>query len=107
MEKLESNGTPLGLLARPPGPFVERPLEPGDVLVYYSDGVVEASRGDGEMFGTDRLERVVLANRDLSAKTMVEAIFQAVRRFCGDAPLHDDATVVVARLLDDESPAGD
>jgi len=105
VEQLESTGVPLGLLPRPPGPFERRDIGPGDILVFYSDGVVEAERADEEMFGMDRLRDVVLANRRQSSETIVEAIFTAVRRFVGDRPLHDDATLVIVRV-DDAASAG-
>lgn len=99
VEELESNGLPLGMLPRPPGPFIERSLSSGDVLVFYTDGVVEAGESVGEMFGVGRLSKVVLANRARDAKTVVEAVFRAVRKFSGDEPLADDATIVVVRVL--------
>ena len=101
-EELESNGLPLGMLPRAPGPFIERELGPGDVLVFYSDGVVEAGEQGGEMFGVERLGEVVLANRARDAKTVVEAVFRAVHKFSGDEPLADDATIVVVRALQDQ-----
>ena len=98
-EELESTGLPLGLLPRPPGPFVERALDPGDVLILYSDGVVEATDSADEMFGTVRLREVVLAQLGRSAETVIEAIFAAVRAHTEGVALADDATVVVVRVL--------
>lgn len=100
-EQLESTGLPLGLLPRPQGAFRTRPLGKGDILVFYSDGVVEATATDSdeEMFGISRLGSVVLANRERPAETIVDAVFRAVRAFCGAAPLGDDATLVVVRVL--------
>lgn len=107
IEQLESTGIPLGLLPIPPGPFRRSPLGTGDILLFYSDGVVEATGADGEeMFGIDRLGGVLLANRSRSAKTILEAVFRAVRRFCGDEPLHDDATLVVVKVLAEAAPSG-
>ena len=95
-------GVLVRMLPRAPGPFIERDLNPGDVLVFYSDGVVEAGESAGEMFGVGRLGEVVLANRTRDAKTVVEAVFRAVRRYSGDEPLADDATIVVLRALQDQ-----
>ena len=99
IEELESTGLPLGMLAEPPGPFVERALDPGDVLVLYSDGVVEAANQGDEMFGTARLGEVILAQLGRPAETVIEAIFAAVRAHTNGAPLDDDATAVVVRVL--------
>jgi serine phosphatase RsbU (regulator of sigma subunit) len=99
-EELESTGIPLGLLPMPASSFKERELDPGDVLILYSDGVVEATNADDEMFGTERLGEVVLAQRGRSAKTVIDAIFDAVNVFTSGEPMADDATVVVVRVLD-------
>ncbi len=99
IEELESTGLPLGLLPKAPGPFVERALDPGDVLVLYSDGVVEATNAADEMFGTARLGEVILAQLGRPAETVIEAVFAAVRAHTDDAPLDDDATAVVVRVL--------
>jgi sigma-B regulation protein RsbU (phosphoserine phosphatase) len=101
-EDLESTGMPLGLLEVSAGPFNERDLDPGDVLVLYSDGVVEATDSDDGMFGTERLGEVVLAQLGRPAKTVIEAIFEAVKVFTEGRPLDDDATVVIVRVLADE-----
>lgn len=109
IEELESTGLPLGMLPKPPGPFVERALDPGDVLVLYSDGVVEATNAADEMFGTVRLGEVVLAQLGRPAETVIEGIFAAVRAHTNNAPLDDDATVVVVRVLaeDEKTEATD
>lgn len=101
IEQLESTGLPLGMLPRPAGPFRVRALGPGDILVFYSDGVVEAAPlGDvDDMFGLTRLGRIVLANRNQPADTIVDAVFRAVRGFRGLVPLDDDATIVVVKVL--------
>ncbi len=100
IEELVSTGLPLGILPRPPGPFVDGVLEPGDLLVLYSDGIVEAMRpSDEEAFGLSRLRHLVLAHRDRDPDTMVEAVFRAVREYRGGAPLDDDASMLVVRVL--------
>jgi len=109
IEELESTGLPLGMLPQPPGPFLERALDPGDVLVLYSDGVVEAVDAADEMFGTARLGEVILAQLGRPAETVIEAIFAAVRAHTNGAPLDDDATAVVVRVLpeDEKTEASD
>lgn len=100
VRELESTGIPLGLLPRPPGPFRSGTMAVGDTFVFYSDGIVEASRpGDEEMFGTARLVDVVLAHRDRPANTIVDAIYKAVERHRGSATQDDDATVVIIRVV--------
>ena len=79
-------------------------LEPGDVLVLYTDGITEArgakghvQPGDDELFGTDRLDRVVSGCLP-DARTVVDRIVSAVNTFTDFAPAGDDRTIVVAKV---------
>jgi serine phosphatase RsbU (regulator of sigma subunit) len=72
-------------------------IEPGDRLVLFTDGVSEASGGDGEMFGETRLEQLVVANRSLHATELQQTLAGAATAFSG-GELDDDLTLVVAAL---------
>lgn len=72
-------------------------LNPGDFLVLYTDGVTDALNASSQSFDMDRLERVVLENRDRPAAEIGAAVERAVQEFVGDAPLFDDITLLVAR----------
>jgi sigma-B regulation protein RsbU (phosphoserine phosphatase) len=74
-------------------------LEPGDVLVLYTDGVTEALNSADEEFGVGRLERATRANADRSAEEIVQAIQAAVDDFAGNIPPFDDFTLVVLKRL--------
>jgi sigma-B regulation protein RsbU (phosphoserine phosphatase) len=89
---------PLGLghmVRRRPG-VTEHMLEPGDTLVLYTDGITEARSADGELFGTERLTDLVLANvaaRSSAAETMRRLIHTIVSYENGE--LRDDATAAM------------
>jgi len=89
---------PLGLghmVRRGPG-VTEHPLEPGDTLVLYTDGITEARSGDGELFGLDRLTDFVqqdLTLRAPAAETMRRLIHTIVSY--EDGELRDDATAAM------------
>ena len=100
IEYLESTGPPLGLLPVSPGEQQTRELNPGDVIAFYSDGLVEAFNANDQEFGIQRLGEIVATRSDQPAATIVEEVFSAVRRFTGDRAWHDDATLVVVRMLD-------
>jgi serine phosphatase RsbU (regulator of sigma subunit) len=70
-------------------------LEPGDVLVLYTDGVIEAADASGERYGTERLERLIEANGHLAATRLRDIVLDDVRRFMHAQ--HDDLTLLVAR----------
>jgi sigma-B regulation protein RsbU (phosphoserine phosphatase) len=81
----------------------EHSLEPGDVLVMYTDGVTEAFDGDDRMFDRDRLQQVVLEHRHRSAQYIVDAVTAAVREFSGEREQADDLTMVVVKCAPDAS----
>jgi serine phosphatase RsbU (regulator of sigma subunit) len=74
-------------------------LEPGDVLLFYSDGVVEAADVRGEPFGDRRLaEALSRSATGHSASEVRSSILDSLNRFKGDVELADDLTVVVASI---------
>lgn len=95
--KLQSTALPLGIL--PEGRFPadrEISLEPGDLLLAYTDGLIEARSACGEQFGLERAIRVAAASRAAGAEGVLDALEAAVRSFTGDRPLEDDLTALVA-----------
>lgn len=94
VERLGAGG---GVLGVDPGwAFDEREVVvgPGDRLVLFTDGVTEATRGDGAEFGEDRLLGLLRAWRSLDATALTARVTGAVRAFAGGAP-QDDVTLVV------------
>jgi adenylate cyclase len=75
-------------------------LEPGDVLCMVTDGITEAMNGRGELYGTARLAALVGrlgSEPELAPRLVVTAIREEVARFCGDAELADDLTILAVR----------
>ena len=97
VETLAGGGPVLGILPGLEFSGHTSPLSPGDTLVIYSDGVTEANNMEGEEFGEDRLERILVDNRGASAGQLVETINAELERFVNGAPPADDITIVVAR----------
>ena len=71
-------------------------LNPGDIVVAYSDGITEPENDFGE-FGEERLIRIVRENRDLGLARISDAILAAVVDWIGGEEQPDDMTVVLAR----------
>jgi len=71
------------------------------VLVFFSDGIVDAENGEGEMFGTERLEAVLREHPSAcnNAQSTVDAILAAVNAFQSGTAHFDDETLVVLRVL--------
>jgi len=75
-------------------------LQPGDVMVMCTDGILERRSRDGSFFGEERLRDLVRARRKESASTLLDAIFEAAETFGVGRLWEDDATVVVVRRQD-------
>ena len=72
-------------------------LEPGDLLLTYSDGVVEAEDADKALYGEERTERILGSLTGRSAREVVDAVRDDVRRFTTGAPQSDDITLLALR----------
>ena len=94
-EQLEEGGTVLGLLPSVSYTRAQTDLLPGDVLLLYTDGLVEATNAADEMFGIEGLVDSVRASPDGSPEATIVSIVSRVREFTGGAPQSDDQTLVV------------
>lgn len=81
-------------------------LLPGDILVFYTDGITECPHHlTDEEFSLERLQQFVLRNRHRSAEEIVKGVFRAVSRFSGTADPQDDQTMVVIKRRIPEEPS--
>ncbi len=98
IKRLDVGGPVLGLL--PAAAYTQGLVEiqPGDVMVLYSDGLSEATNRSGEEFGESRLEALVLQSPTASPEEIRNSILSTVRTFLGDVAAHDDLTCVVAKF---------
>jgi sigma-B regulation protein RsbU (phosphoserine phosphatase) len=91
-------GLPLGMAPDVRYPDHQLKLQTGDIVVLYTDGIIEAENEAEEMYGTERLLHLVTGiDSAASAEDVMEAILQDVARFTGDAERYDDMTVVVVK----------
>jgi sigma-B regulation protein RsbU (phosphoserine phosphatase) len=104
IERVEAVGLPLGLFDDAEYDETSYHAIPGDVFVFYSDGVTDAQNREGEMFGASRLEKIVQGTCHRSADDVVTAIFAAVAEFTAGENPYDDQTVVVLKLLGNVTP---
>jgi serine phosphatase RsbU (regulator of sigma subunit) len=94
---LASTGCPLGIdlgNEYPTGPTTT--LEPGELLLLFTDGIVEAASPDREQFGLERTLTIVRAHQRETPDAILEALFHAVGDFSGH-PLQDDITAVIIK----------
>ncbi len=96
---IQAEGFPLGMF--PNAEYEEFTLstQPGDLIVFFSDGIVDAVNGSGEMFGDERLTKLLESQPHPTARSTVNAILQAVTNFQAGTAHFDDETIVVLRAL--------
>lgn len=95
--RLDEGGPVLGLLPSAKFETGSVELEPGDLLVLYSDGLVEAANQHDEQFGEERVQALVAQHRHLTAAQIRDQIIRAAQAFTGNAELEDDRTLLVLR----------
>jgi sigma-B regulation protein RsbU (phosphoserine phosphatase) len=99
---LNSSCPPIGLSAEEICELASADLSPGDLVVFYTDGVTEAQNRLGEEFGTERLSATVRRGSSLSAEDLMIDIYNTAADFCGD-DFNDDVTIVVVKCQFDTS----
>lgn len=98
VERLDGDGFPVGMLDGSKYDQGEVSLQPGDVVLCFSDGVSEATNANNEMWNESDVESIVHTWRGLTAKQMIDLLVEATDRFTGDAEQADDITVVAIRV---------
>jgi sigma-B regulation protein RsbU (phosphoserine phosphatase) len=98
VDAVRAEGLPMGLF--PDAKYDEVVLRPrpGDLFVFFSDGITDASNAEGAMFGRTLLEQVVSENCARPAEEIVDAIFDEVARHAAGAEPFDDQTVVALKV---------
>ncbi len=96
-EQLEAGGLVMGL--QPTSVYDEGNihLEPGDVLVIFSDGVTEAEDESETLFGEERLQKIIAKNKSLSSQEIMAEIYKEVKNFQSGMEQDDDITLVVLK----------
>lgn len=96
--RLEEGGPVVGLLPEASYQQCILTMEPGDVLICYTDGISEAMNAEEEEWGEDRLIAEATSCMDFSAQQMLDRLFEGADRFSSGAPQHDDMTLVLIKI---------
>ena len=99
VETIKAEGFPLGMFPNVRYEEFTLSTQPGDSLIFFSDGIVDAQNAEGDMFGNERLLAVVKKYQHKSASKIAEAILNEVGKFQKGIERFDDETVVVLRVL--------
>jgi sigma-B regulation protein RsbU (phosphoserine phosphatase) len=101
LEKMHATGIPIGLLAGRGYEHRDVTLAGGDLLFFYTDGCVESENESDEMFGTGRLEALLMSIGSSGPSTpdrVLQQVEEAVTSFRGTREPNDDATMMAVRI---------
>ncbi len=96
---LDSTGGVLGLTPEQHYVVENINIKKGDILVLYSDGITEATTSAGDFYGEERLEKLVINNKDRRPKDIVQLILDDVLSFSANGKYSDDKTLVVIKRV--------
>jgi PAS domain S-box-containing protein len=97
-QSLDSTDVPLGLMPNHIfNPGINLSLNPGEILVLLTDGILEAEKPSGESFGVERTIEYIKKNRRESAQQIITGLFKTVRDFSDGLPQADDITAVICK----------
>ena len=99
-EVIEATGLPLGLFDEADYDEFKFRMKPGDMFVFFSDGMLDARSRSGEMFGRRRVEEIVASCAAKSADCVVDSLFKAVAEHSAGVETFDDQTVVAIKVRD-------
>jgi sigma-B regulation protein RsbU (phosphoserine phosphatase) len=95
---VKAEGFPLGLFPDVAYDELQLVTEPGDAIIFISDGILDAENSQGEMYGDERLSSLLCAHRDSPAADIADAVLSDVARFQGARDRFDDETIIVLRV---------
>lgn len=96
-QQLAARGTVLGAFEAVNITEYELDVAPGDVFIFYTDGVTEAMNAEGQLFGEERLQAAISAGPGIGALQTVGMVVKAVANFIGSTPQSDDITLLVVK----------
>jgi len=99
VETVKAEGFPLGLFPNVEYEEFSISTQPGDSIIFFSDGITDAMNDAEEMFGDDRLKAVFKKNQQKSASKIADAILAEVSKFQAGREHFDDETLVVLKVL--------
>jgi len=105
IERLEAGGLPVGIFAESGYELGTTRLDPGDWLVIFTDGIVEAENAKTEEYGEEKLIRLVDRSSGASPTELLRSLLTDLDVFVGNTPQHDDMTCLLLKRADQKSLA--
>jgi sigma-B regulation protein RsbU (phosphoserine phosphatase) len=101
---IEATGLPLGLFDDASYDEFSFKVKPGDMFVFFSDGILDARNRRGELFGRGRVEKIIAQCGGKSADCVVTSLFKAAAEHSAGVETFDDQTVVAIKVKDSAGP---
>jgi len=98
VEQLDLVGFPIGIFDDASYDEWSVRLDTGDILLFYSDGITEASNREGKFFGTGRLKDLMASNTHLNSTELADRILEEVQEYTEGGAITDDRTLVVMKV---------
>lgn len=95
LERLKTGGIPIGVIENYTYEEETIPFRPGDKLVVYSDGIVDSRNKDGDSFGEDRVQQLIVKGANNSGQQLMDYIFDSSLAYNDKPQLFDDMTMIV------------
>jgi PAS domain S-box-containing protein len=95
---IQGDGLPLGVLEKESYRQISIAISPGDLFVFYSDGITEAHNPEGEMYGANRLLELLRSRRYETPKEQIEALQRSLRDYTDTTNFADDVTCIVVAI---------
>jgi sigma-B regulation protein RsbU (phosphoserine phosphatase) len=95
---VRAEGFPLGMFPNVSYDELTVATEPEDVIVFVSDGILDAENAEGEMYGQERLAGILCSHREQTAREIADAVLADVSRFQGERERFDDETIIVLKV---------
>ncbi len=102
-ETIEATGLPLGLFDEADYDEFTFRMKPGDMFVFFSDGILDASNKAGDQFGRTRVDKIISSCEGQTASCIVDSLFKAVADHAAGVETFDDQTVVAIRVKETTS----
>jgi len=102
VELLSATGLPLGIDSSAPYRSEQIALDPGDILLLYSDGVTEAENPDGGILGLQGLSDIIVATSPARAEEQIKVIVESLDVYRHGLPLRDDVALMMIRALNQD-----
>ena len=98
VEQLQLTGFPIGIFDDATYEEWSVKLSAGDILVFYSDGLTEASNREGKLYGGGRLKAILEQNTHVSSAELADRMLESVKEFTEGGAITDDRTLVVMKV---------